>query len=276
MRPATEKDRRRLAIPPAYTDAEVSTDPRAELIATARTPTGAVWRKYSDQYVEHQQAAKWSRVAMLQRRIPQLVQRLDADLTGPRRGLAVCLRLIALTGLRNGGEDQLGEVQAYGASSLLMAHVSVDGDTVRLRFTGKSGVEQDVVVRDGPLADYARDRHRQRASTLFDHTSADTLAYMKRVSRGDFKVHDLRTWRATIVAEQLVQGVLADAGKPATRKQFLTLRRTVATAVAATLGNTPAMALKSYIHPAVFAGLAPEGADAPRRKRRRRRVRRAA
>jgi DNA topoisomerase-1 len=257
MRPATDAERRRLAIPPAYTDAMVAVDPKAELRATAKTPVGKTASYYSAAYTERQDAAKWSRVMALQRAMPSLVTRIDRDSQRPRGTdypKAMALRLIALTGMRNGGEPK-GQKESFGATSLLTDHVSVAGDTVRMVFPGKSGVAQDITVADGPLANYVRERQATGARTLFPHKSGETLDYLRKISGGKFKVHDLRTWNGTVMADRLVDDIVKAGLTPKTQKQLKALRKQVATAVSKRLGNTPAMALSTYIHPAVFRPL---------------------
>lgn len=257
MRPATDAERRKLAIPPKYTDAMVATDPKAELRATAITPAGKTASYYSEAYTARQEAAKWARVMSLQRAMPAIAEKIDRDSSNPKREdyhAAMTLRLIALTGLRNGGEGK-GLKESFGASSLRLEHVTVSGNTVRLSFPGKSGVAQDITVTDKVLADYVRSRQSMGAKEVFPHDSADTLAYMKKISGGKFKVHDLRTWNGTVMADRLVSEAIKAGLTPTTKKQFKALRKQVATEVAKTLGNTPAMALSTYIHPVVFRPL---------------------
>src|SRR6187431_1454388 len=56
MRPATDKERRRLGIAPAYTQAMVATDPKAELRATATTAAGKTAYYYAKGYTDRQAA----------------------------------------------------------------------------------------------------------------------------------------------------------------------------------------------------------------------------
>lgn len=85
---------------------------------------------------------------------------------------------------------------------------------------------------------------------------------------GDFVVHDFRTWNAT---EAALQAIAAHAA-PATAEAYWDQRDAVADIAAAKIGDTRAVALESYIDPAVFdawrihAGI-PENAERPRRAR---------
>jgi Arc/MetJ family transcription regulator len=65
-------------------------------------------------------------------------------------------------------------------------------------------------------------------------------------SIGASKAHDLRTWRAMMVAEALITELLKD-GLPTSKKAAKLLRRTVGEQVGKILGNNASQALKSYI-----------------------------
>jgi DNA topoisomerase-1 len=252
MRPATAADRKKYAIPPAYTNAMVATDPKAELRATAYSPaTGKTASYYTKAYKARQAAAKWSRVMSVHRDMPTLWRKISTS----KDQEAMTLRVILRTGLRNGNEGQ-GEEKAYGASNLRMEHVSVDGDTVRLQFPGKSGVAQDHSFTDSVVADYVRKREKAGAETLFDHTADDTLSYLRQISGGKkLKVHDLRTWHGTVLADALVTTAVREGLIPKTAKEFKAFRKQIGTHVAKALGNTPAVTLSTYIHPSVFRPL---------------------
>jgi DNA topoisomerase-1 len=251
MRRATESERKALGVPPAYTDVMIAVDPKAELIATAKTKAGKTFYKYSQAFVEKQQDAKWARVRKLGRSVEKVVARIEKDsVSGPQRDVAMTARLILLTGMRNGGAPQ-GETESFGASSLLLKHVTLDGNTMRFQFPGKKAVPQDVVVTDAVLAGYVRERTVERQ--LFPHDASATLRYMKSV--GARKVHDLRTWKANELATALLEELLANGERPKTKKEVKQLQKAIASRVAETLGNTPSVAMKSYIDPRVWTPL---------------------
>lgn len=259
MRPATAKDRARLVIPPAYVDAMVSTDPKAEVRGTAVDAKGQIHRYYAASYANRQQQAKWTRVVAFQKGIGALAAKVEKATQTPGKpgyNEAMTIRLILQTGLRNGGEAK-GEHDSFGASSLRMEHVALSGDTLTLTFPGKGGHAQDHVVTDATLARYVRERRADGSETLFPHTADDTYAYMQTLTRGTFKVHDIRTWYGTVYADRLTQEALAQGLRPKTAKEFKAFTKAIATKVSGALGNTPAVALKNYIHPAVLKGLAP-------------------
>lgn len=253
MHPATDKERKKLVIPPAYTNVMVSDDPKAELRATAVSPaTGNTAYFYSKAYKARQQTAKWDRVVKVQHGVEKLVAKLDKALSkpqGPDYHTAMTVRMIMQTGMRNGTEP---DGETFGASSLRMEHVTVTGDSVRFQFPGKGGEAHDLTVEDPVLARYAKSRASEE--TLFPHTGADTLSYLKKVA-GDIKVHDLRTWYATVYADHLVSEVVKQGLAPKTVKEQKAFRKQVATTVSNRLGNTPGMTLNTYIHPKVWTAI---------------------
>jgi DNA topoisomerase I len=246
MRPASDAERKALGIPPAYTNVYVAVDPEADLIATAKTPKGKTFYRYSKRFVERQTARKWKRVQALEGKLQKIEDKLERD-AHAGNGIALCARLILHSGMRNGGEPQ-GDKPSFGASSLLMEHVVVTGSRCDFRFPGKHGVEQDVQVDDAMLARYVRSRKGELK--LFDHDAAQTLRYMKSI--GAAKVHDLRTLRANMLARALVEELVRLSGKPETKRERKALVKIVAERVGAALGNKPGQALKSYINPRVF------------------------
>lgn len=270
MRKGTEADRKRFGIAPAFQDIEVTDDPKADLLWTARDAKGRRKYGYSAAYTESQAAAKFARIGALHKAMPTLRERINEDIALGNDDLhqALTLRLITKTGLRNGGEDGGGDVKAYGASSLLTSHARVDGDKVHLDFIGKEGIRQRHSFTDKILARHITMRQRMENETIFDGDAAQTLDYMKRISGDQFKVHDLRTWYATTNADVITGKLLARGERPKTEKELKAFKKRVATVVSRDLGNGPSMALNNYIHPLVFAdaerGIAPKTKEAAR------------
>jgi DNA topoisomerase-1 len=85
---------------------------------------------------------------------------------------------------------------------------------------------------------------------LFPATNDKTLLdYTHSLDGGGFKTKDFRTHVGTATAYDLVQG----QPKPTTLAEYKKRVMDVARKVSKKLGNTPAIALQSYINPAVFA-----------------------
>jgi DNA topoisomerase-1 len=151
--------------------------------------------------------------------------------------------------------------------------VSVQGPVVYFGFRGKSGKDHVVKVRDRRLAAIVAECHALPGPMLFQYVDPkgrrrgvdadDVNRYLRRITGRDFSAKDFRTWAATVLAAE----ALEKGGRPETRTQA---KRQVVAAVelvAERLGNTPAIARKSYVHPAVvdafLEGTLHEGMSAP-------------
>lgn len=243
----------KIRIPPAWKDVRYNPDPEAKLLVTGRDVKGRRQAIYSEAFTAQRAQQKFQRVKDLDTQFARVETEIAKDLkAGQSVEEASALRLIMATGIRPGSDgDTKAAKQAYGATTLLGQHVVRDGNSVRLRFTGKKGVANDILVSDRTVA---TDLLRRKAKAgdggrLFKTDSGRLLGYTKSRDGGKFKTKDFRTLLATREATAAV----SRAPKPKTEKEYKKAVRTVAKTVAAKLGNTPAVALASYIHPSVFA-----------------------
>lgn len=245
-----------LRIPPAWTDVSISHDPESPLQAVGRDAKGRLQYVYSEKFQRSQSAAKFARISALADAQDAVLKRIHADQAGGdarKRDHADCLALIVETGIRPGSEvDTRAERRAHGASTLEGRHVVGDEKSgVRLQFVGKKGVDLDIPVRDAALA---RMLVRRRASAgrgakLFPTVGAASLLAYTHETSGEFKTKDFRTLLGTRVAVEEV----ARRPAPTSVREYRRAATEVARVVATRLGNTPVVALQSYISPIVFA-----------------------
>lgn len=250
LRPARAIERRQLKVPPGWTDVRVSDDASSPVIASGRDSKGRIQYLYSGAYLQAAHERKFRRVRQVARRFAEIERQLYAGL---RRGEdeAVVLLIIAQTGMRVGGErDRRGKQRVYGAATLLAEHVQIRGETVRFDFVGKQGIRNQQVLRDRRIANAVAGRLDGLGAheRLFLTSDDDVRVYLHETV-GGLLVKDLRTHRANVLAAAEV----AAMPSPATQAEFRRLRRQVAGAVSAQLGNTPAVCLSSYIDPRQFA-----------------------
>jgi DNA topoisomerase-1 len=254
MHEATSSDHERLAsvgikLPPAWTNVQISDDPDAALVAIGVDSKGRSQYVYSAAHAEKQSAAKFARINTLRSYIADIDYHLSQD--AKTSDDAAALMLIRRLGLRPGSDSNTGaEKKAYGATNLRVEHVSVDGDRVSLSFTGKKGVDLAFSVEDSELAEVLSPRleGKQPGDKVFATNEKKTAAYMHFLAPG-FKLKDLRTYYGTLHAYALVEAMPVPSSKAALAKA----RREVAARVSERLGNTPTVALASYIDPTVFA-----------------------
>jgi DNA topoisomerase-1 len=244
---ATDEERKRLRIPAAWSEVMVNDDPSAHLQAVGRDAAGRLQYRYSVERSGRQAAAKFARLRAFDAIVDQLRERARRD---ARQGVeeAVVLMLIDATGFRAGTERVRGKEPAYGASTLRRRHVTVDGDRLRFSFVGKGGARIEKEIRDRTLAQLIAPRlEGDPDGRIFSVDVKKVRRYLAQID-GDFLLKDYRTWRATERALEEIERL----DPPRSMADLKRKRRAVARAVAQELGNTPEVALASYIAPEAF------------------------
>jgi DNA topoisomerase-1 len=258
---------KRLAIPPAWTDVWICPDPRGHLQATGRDARGRKQYRYHPRWREIRDAVKYDRMLAFAEALPKIRQRTDRDLERhgmPReKVLATVVRLLEETRIRIGNDEYRKENGSYGLTTLLDRQVNVVGAEVRFSFRGKSGKHHDIDLHDRRMARLIKRILEIPGQELFKYVgengevkaidSADVNDYLREIAGEDFTAKDFRTWAGTILAARFLREATAAAGwtinSRGAKKQLV---RAIAR-VADELGNTPAVAKKAYIHPAVIA-----------------------
>jgi len=246
----------RVALPPAYTDAWFCPNDCGHLLATGIDARGRKQYRYNPEFRARQEAEKFDGCARFGKRLPKVRKRVAKDLARRKlsreRVVASVVRLLDLGAIRVGNESYAKANKSFGATTLRRRHAKVSGDTLKLRFKAKSGQLREATVSDTRLASLVRRMQDLPGQHLFQYVngdgeahpvgSADVNAYLRAAMGDDFTAKNFRTWHASVLALKL----LAEAERPLTLKDLTA-------EVGEHLGNTPAMARKSYIHPAVMA-----------------------
>ena len=241
---------KKMRLPPAWTNVQIAADHSAELQAIGYDEKGRQQWVYSAAHWEKADAEKFLRNKALLKELPILEKRIRKTLDGPdgpEKEAAGALLLIRKMGFRIGSEtDTKTEHKALGATTLTADNVHIKDDDVTFDFIGKKGVRIQQHVKDAGLAKLLAPRVA-KGGKLFDTSDAATRDYLHSID-GVFKPKDFRTLKAA----ELALGAIKSLPEPANEKQFKKLRSEVAKVVAAKLGNTPSVALKSYIPPEIF------------------------
>lgn len=251
-----------LAIPPAWTDVWISPVKRGHIQATGRDARGRKQYRYHPRWREVRDEAKYGRLIDFARALPKIRRRTDRDLR--RRGLprekvlALVVRLLEETLIRVGNEEYARENRSFGLSTMRDRHVKDTASGLRFTFTGKSGKEHTVPVRDRRLARLVKACQELPGYELFQYVdadgqhqsidSADVNAYLRELTGSEFTAKDFRTWAGTVAAALALQGFLKIDGD-ARRKQAIV---TAIERVAKRLGNTPTVCRACYVHPEVI------------------------
>ena len=231
------------------------TEKAEPLWVKGRDVKGRVQSIYSPKFVNSQALAKFARVQALEKKVQAVEQKNEKNRMNPDKAdSADALKLIMHTGIRPGSDKDTGaEKKAYGATTLLGKHVvqNEDGST-SLHFTGKKGVDLQIPITDKSVAGMvtARSVASGPEGELFPNTSASGLLDYTRSIGGAIKTKDFRTLLANRVAKEAVASMGTCCRD---EKEYKKAQTAVAKTVAQKLGNTPAIALKSYINPHVFS-----------------------
>ncbi len=260
--PATLARIRALAIPPAWTDVWICPEATGHVQATGRDARGRKQHRYHSLWRVHRDEAKFERLLAFAAVLPRIRARCDDDLARPGLGqekvIAAVVRLLELTLIRVGNDEYARLNRSFGLTTFKDRHAQVTGASIRFRFRGKSGRQHEVGLRDRRLATIVKHCQDLPGQELFqyidDHgqprdvASEDVNEYLREASGTDVTAKDFRTWAGTVLAYRALRAIdPGEDGGPTRRNVIEAVRVT-----ADRLGNTPAVARRSYIHPAVL------------------------
>lgn len=267
--PAAEAERlRALRLPPAWTDVFVSPAPTAKLQAIGKDRAGRWQYRYHPDFAKRQASAKYRRLLRFAGALPRLRAAVARDLR--RRGLARERVLAAMVVIlercfmRPGSEAYARENRSYGLATVRPRHVTVKGERVTFDFRGKSGQRQVRELDDARVARLVRALLRVPGRDVFKFVDGEGAVvdvrrrhlndYIRAAAGAPFTAKDFRTWAGTLLcATELARAARERVPRRTSPKQ---LAHAAVKAVAAKLGNTPAVARASYISPAVLDGFA--------------------
>ncbi len=253
---------RSLVIPPAWADVWICARADGHIQATGRDAKGRKQYRYHPRFREIRESTKYDHVIAFAHVLPIIRAKVRADmaLRGLPRAkvLATVVHLLETTLIRVGNDDYAKENKSYGLTTLQNRHVEVEGSEVRFRFTGKSGKQWSLKVKDRRVAKIIKAcqelpgqellQYIDEDGTYQDVTSNDVNAYLKEITAEEITAKDFRTWAGTLLAALALKEVETfDSAAQAKRNLRAAIER-----VSARLGNTPTICRKCYIHPEVM------------------------
>ena len=251
-----------LAIPPAWQDVWICPDDEGHLQATGRDARGRKQHRYHPRFREVRDAAKFERLTEFARALPALRARIHQDMSkrGLPRGkvLATIAHLLDTTLIRVGNDEYAKANKSYGLTTLEDKHAKVQGDTLRFVFTGKSGKSWKLTVKDRRVAKVVKAAQELPGQRLFQYvdeggapqsvTSTDVNAYLREISGAEITAKDFRTWGGTVLAA----AELSRLGAFDTQTLGKANVKAAIETVSMSLGNTPTICRKCYVHPALL------------------------
>jgi DNA topoisomerase I len=245
-----------IGLPPAYRDAWFCPKPNGHIQAVGWDEKGRKQYRYHLEFREAQEAVKYSKCTLFGERLPRLRKQVEKDLRtrslNRDRAVAAVVRLLDLGRIRVGNEGYAKLNKSFGATTLRRRHAKLAGSRLKLQYTAKSGKLRVLTITDNSLIRFVKkcqDLPGQHLFRWLDEdgeahpvTSSDVNDYIRDAMGEDFTAKHFRTWAASAIAFE----ALATAAAPIGLKTMLE-------PVVEALGNTPAIARKSYVHPALVA-----------------------
>lgn len=258
---ATLERIRSLAIPPGWTDVWICRLSDGHIQATGRDARGRKQYRYHDRWREVSNLTKFDKLAKFGCLLPRIRRRVEQDLAqrhlSREKVVAIVIRLLDETLIRVGNECYVRENDSYGLATLRDEHAQIKGSLVRFHFHGKSGIYHQVDLHDRRLARIVQECQDVPGQELFQYFdddgshypigSSDVNTYLQEVTGQLFTAKIFRTWKATALVTATLQehtGV----------EQITRRKRIVNEAlrhVSSSLGNTPTVCKKYYVHPGI-------------------------
>ena len=247
----------KIGLPPAYRDAWFSTDPASPIQATGYDQRGRRQYRYHVDFRAEQEADKFDRCIEFGRRLPKLRAQVERDLAGNpfdrTTVIAAVIRVLDECRIRVGNRAYARANKSFGATTLLRRHMTIGRGRITFEFVGKSGKRQQVEVLDSRVIAILRKLETLPGTAVFQFradecisevTPADVNQYIQAVIGVKFSAKFFRTWHASAGAMREAMRLLKRGRRPTVKD--------LAEPVSQELGNTPAIARNSYIHPDVL------------------------
>lgn len=244
-----------LAVPPAYRNVWICADENGHIQATGLDDANRKQYRYHPLWSEARSGAKFDKLSDFGIALPQVRRAVESILTGAKRddvfakevAIAAVVRLLDHTAMRIGGRSRTSQ----GATTLMLRNIRYDRDRLKLQYTAKGGKKVKCSVTDKRLQRILEKIHDLPGKRLFQYIGADgevhpldsgdVNAWLKeRTGIDHISAKMFRTWHGSVAALEAVR----KAKKPSIR--------IACEAASCVLWNTPAIARKSYVHPAVL------------------------
>jgi DNA topoisomerase-1 len=253
-----------LAIPPAWQEVWICPDPLGHLQATGVDAAGRKQYLYHPRWRELRDREKFDHMVRFAHALPRLRKRVLADLDGDeldqRRVLACAVRLLDVGLFRIGSEEYADDDGGIGLATVEKEHVRLRDGEVVFDYLAKAGVRRVQAVQDPPTVAVVQRLKRRRSGVAqllayrergrWHRLRSEQISdYLKDQIGDEYRAKDFRTWNATVLAAVSVAADGREARSSRARKRAID---GAVKGVAEVLGNTPAVARRSYIDPRVF------------------------
>ncbi|NEU08670.1 DNA topoisomerase IB [Flavihumibacter sp. R14] len=253
---------RKLVLPPAWTEVWIADKANAHLQATGIDAAGRKQYRYHNEWSRRRNDTKYFRLLEFGSKLPDFRKNILKDLRrrelDERKVLAISVNVMQKTLIRVGNEEYKQLYGSYGLTTLRDRHVKIEGNTIKLRFVGKKGIEHEIKLNDKALARLVKKCRDIPGQELFQYyipggerrsiDSGKINSYIREVSCCDFTAKDFRTWSGTLEALRQLACFEYPVNETLRKKNI----NTALDEVSARLGNTRTICRKSYVFPALL------------------------
>ncbi len=205
---------RKLAVPPAWQNVEISQDANQKVLATGVDTAGRHQAIYHPDFRVAQDKAKFQRILAFGKKLPKLRQQIHKDLARKKLGkdkvVACIVKLMDEAYFRVGNEQYAKEYHHYGITTLRSRHANINSTSVTFNFVGKSGQQQRKRISDRQLAGIIKQlddlpgyeifKYVSEDGKVHDIQSHDVNEYIKAHMGEAYSAKDFRTWGGTTMA----------------------------------------------------------------------------
>ncbi len=251
-----------LAIPPAWTSVWICPDPNGHIQVTGRDDQERKQYIYHPRWDEVRNRTKFDRMIRFAEALPTLRAQVDADLRQQEptfeKVMALVVRLLDDSLIRVGNAEYADQNGSYGLTTLRDDHVKLSSNRLVFEFSGKSGKEQRVEIKDRRLARLVRQCQELPGQQLFQYRNAEGVLqpvrssevndYLHAFTGEHFTAKDFRTWGGTVAAAEALYTI----GPCETPKEAQAALRDAVKSAAERLGNTTTVCRQYYIHPTIL------------------------
>ncbi len=252
----------RLAIPPAWENVWICALENGHLQATGVDAKSRKQYRYHPMWTALRNHTKFYRMLQFAYALPKIRLQLEKDLAlrklEKRKVLAVVVSLMERTNIRIGNSVYEKLYGSFGLTTLKDKHVNIKGQKIKFSFKGKKGIYHDIDLKNSRLAKAVQNCRDIPGKELFQFYDVDgerhavdsgmVNEYIKEISGDDFTAKDFRTWSGTVNA--LI--AFKEIGEAENNTSYKSKIKEALEKVAESLGNTPTVCRKYYVHPLVI------------------------
>jgi len=207
---------------------------------------------YSEAEITKRWEKKRNKIKTLSKNIRKFKINVDKDLSSSDQKtkiIATIAKIMEITGERVGNDTSAQEGR-HGISNLKKKHIKVNGDTITIKYTGKSHVKHEKSFKNAKVAKNLKELMDRRTTDVFstdDGLSIKSTQVNKYLSQFDITSKDLRGFKSNKLMTQELRKLGKVKEEKERKKKFNELLRKVADEI----GHQSATLRKHYLLPEI-------------------------